>query len=353
MSEEGRRRTGGPLRHLLKWLAVPLAAALVLGACSKAPGEDAAAGAGAKDGRFVLRYEGSGSFVSLPELAADLGFFGRVKLEWRGDNFSGPSSIQNVVTGDTDFGGAFDGAIVKLIAAGAPIRSVVVSYGIDAQQEGGFYVLEGSSIRTARDLIGRKVAVNTLGAHSEFILREYLDRAGLTPEEARQVTLVVIPPVNGEQVLREGQVEVATLGGILRDKALERGGIRKLFSDHDLYGAFNAGSYVVRRELIRDRPEVVRDFVQGVARAVEWERDTPVEQVRERFADIIRRRGRNENTDLVRYWKTVGIHTRGGRIEAREIQVWIDWLVKAGELSPGQVAASDVFTNEFNLPDPN
>ena len=40
---------------------------------------------------------------------------------------------------------------------------------------------EDSPIKTARDLIGKKIAVNTLGAHLEFMLREYLARNGLTP----------------------------------------------------------------------------------------------------------------------------------------------------------------------------
>lgn len=68
--------------------------------------------------------------------------------------------------------------------------------------------------------------MNTLGAHAEFMLREYLSRAGLSPEEAKKVTLVVLPPVNTEQALRAGNIDVASLTGIFRDKALVRGGLR-------------------------------------------------------------------------------------------------------------------------------
>ena len=41
-------------------------------------------------------------------------------------------------------------------------------------------------------MIGRNVAVNTLGAHAEFILREYLKRGGLSDAEVKEVTLVAI-----------------------------------------------------------------------------------------------------------------------------------------------------------------
>ncbi|WP_245288202.1 ABC transporter substrate-binding protein [Bradyrhizobium sp. Ec3.3] len=201
-----------------------------------------------------VRYQGWAGQVTFVELADDLGYLAPLKLKWVGNTISGPQDIQTVVTGDIDIGGAFYGAIIKLIAAKAPIKAVVGYYGSDDNTYNGYYVKEDSPIKTARDLIGKKVAVNTLGAHLEFVLREYLARNGLTPAEAKQVTLVAIPPVTGEQALRQGQVEVTTLSGILRDKALDRGGIRRLFADTDLFDNFTGGSYVLRDKFIKDNP---------------------------------------------------------------------------------------------------
>jgi ABC-type nitrate/sulfonate/bicarbonate transport system substrate-binding protein len=196
-----------------------------------------------------IRYQGWAGQMTFVELADDLGYLAPLKLKWVGNTISGPQDIQTVVTGDIDIGGAFYGAIIKLIAAKAPIKAVVGYYGSDANTFNGYYVKEDSPITAARDLIGKKVAVNTLGAHLEFVLREYLARNGLSPAEAKQVTLVAIPPVTGEQALRQGQVEVTTLSGILRDKALERGGLRRLFADTDLFGNFTGGSYVLREKI--------------------------------------------------------------------------------------------------------
>src|SRR3954471_24204327 len=173
-----------------------------------------------------LRYQGSVGTVTLPELAADLGYLGDVTLKWIGNTISGPQDIQAATTGDVDFGGAFNGAIVKLAASKAPIKAVIAYYGADKDTFNGFYVLDGSPIRTARDLIGKKIGVNTLGAHAEAITKTYLARNGLSDEEIKQVELVVVPPVNTEQSLRQGQIDVASLSGILRDKAVARGGIR-------------------------------------------------------------------------------------------------------------------------------
>ena len=82
-----------------------------------------------------------------------------------------------------------------------------------------------------------------------------MHRAGLTAEEIKQVTLVVVPPVTTEQTLRAEQIDVAALGGVLRDKALERGGIHPLFKDIDLFGIFSAGSYVLTDKFIKEESE--------------------------------------------------------------------------------------------------
>ena len=296
-----------------------------------------------------IRYQGWAGQVTFVELADDLGYLAPLKLKWVGNTISGPQDIQTVVTGDTDIGGAFYGAIIKLIAAKAPVKAVIGYYGSDADTYYGYYVKEDSPIRSARDLIGKKVAVNTLGAHLEFVLREYLARNGVSPTEAKQVTLVAIPPVTGEQALRQGSVDVTTLNGVLCDKALERGGLRKLFADTDLFGNFTGGAYVLRDKFIRDNPNTSRKLVEGISRAIAWAQTTPPEEVRARFERIIAERKRNEDASPVKYWKSTGVTSKGGVISDPEIQVWINWLAKDGLLKPNQLKASDTYTNEFNF----
>ncbi|RZS43512.1 ABC-type nitrate/sulfonate/bicarbonate transport system substrate-binding protein [Herbihabitans rhizosphaerae] len=296
----------------------------------------------------TLRYQGWAGDVILPELAADLGFLGDVKLEWVGNTISGPQDIQSAATGQVDFGGAFNGAVVKLKAAGAPIKSVISYYGADADAYSGFFVAEHSPIKTARDLLGKKVGMNTLGAHHEAMLGIYLKRNGLTPEEIKRVEPIVVPPPNTEQSLRQKQIEVGVLGGIWRDKALERGGVRKLFSDFDLLGAFSAGTYVFTERFLKQNPNTVRAFVSGVARTIEWSRATPRQQVVERKAEIIKRRGRNEDAAAIRYWKSNGVAGPGGRIQESELALWADWLAERGEVERGRIKIADLYTNEFN-----
>jgi ABC-type nitrate/sulfonate/bicarbonate transport system substrate-binding protein len=320
-------------------LAVVAMAAAALSGCGGASGSAEVT---------ELRYQGSVGTVTLPELAADLGYLGNVKLKWIGNTISGPQDIQAATTGDTDFGGAFNGAIIKLAAAKAPIKAVIGYYGSDATTNMGFYVLSNSPIKTARDLIGKKIGVNTLGAHAEAIVKTYLARNGLTDDEIKTVELVVVPPVNNEQSLRQGQIDVAALSQTLRDKALDRGGIRPLFTDYSLLGAFTAGSYVFRDDFIKKNPDTVRTFVTGVGKAIEWTRTQPRDVVISRFADILHKRARNEDDSQLKYWKSYGVAGKGGVIADTEFSVWVDWLTRSGELKGKQVVAKDVYTNEFN-----
>jgi ABC-type nitrate/sulfonate/bicarbonate transport system substrate-binding protein len=295
-----------------------------------------------------IRYQGTVGQVVWIELAEHLGYLAPLKAKWVGNTISGPQDVQAVVTNDIDIGGAFNGALVKLIVKRAPVKAVIGYYGVDDNTWTGYYVKNDSPIKTARDLLGKKVAMNTLGAHHDFIVREYLERNKVTDEEAKQVTFVITPPVTGEQALRQGQVEVSTLGGILRDKALERGGIRPLFTDRDLFGNFTAGSYVLRNKFIEQNPKASKHLVGAIAKAIEWARVTPPAQVRSTFEGIIKARGRAESADAIQFWKSTGIPSVGGVVLDKDLQVWIDWLVKEQIVKPGQVKPSDLYTNALN-----
>lgn len=103
-----------------------VAAAVVLALTVSGCGGAAEAGSAAQAGTTEvkeLRYQGSANNVTLPELAQDLGYLGDVSLTWVGNTTSGPQDIQSAATNQTDIGGAFAGAVVKLIEAGAPVTA--------------------------------------------------------------------------------------------------------------------------------------------------------------------------------------------------------------------------------------
>src|SRR4051794_34651487 len=119
-----------PMLHAPLWLRAALVPSLLwlLPACTqKAKGSSDAA----RYETLEIRYQGSAGVVMQSELAEDLGYLAPLKLKYVGSTYSGPQDIQTVATGDADIGQAFNGAIIKLISAGVPVRAVVGSYGVD------------------------------------------------------------------------------------------------------------------------------------------------------------------------------------------------------------------------------
>jgi ABC-type nitrate/sulfonate/bicarbonate transport system substrate-binding protein len=294
----------------------------------------------------ALRYQGWASRVTFPELAADLGYLAPITLKWVGNTISGPQDIQAAVTGDTDFGGAFNSAIERLVAAGAPIKAVIGTSGTDKDTWPGLYVLSGGAIKGPRDLLGKKIAVNTLGAHDEFMIDVYLQRHVLRPDEIKQVTLVPMPPASAEHVLRLKQVGAAILSDVYRDKAIAAGGLDLLLTDYELFGALTTSSYVLTKRFIA--ANTTRKFVEATARAIEWARTQPRAVVVARFQDIIKKRGRDEDAGVVTFWKSTGLAERGGLLEDRSFSLYIDWFRDNGDAGVGQLQPKDLYSNEFN-----
>ena len=295
-----------------------------------------------------LRYQSYPGLVSLPELAQDLGYLGKIKLDYVGTVQGGPQDLLTLVSGDVDFASAFNGAVVKVIAAGLDVVPVVASYGSDEDMNVGFYVLENSPIRSPRDFIGKKVAVNAFGAHYEFVVKDYLLRHGLTEKEIREVELIVLPPVSTEQSLRNGQIDIAVFSGILEKRALKSGGVRPIFKDIELYGPFTAGSYAMRKDFIAQHRDAAKTFVNGVARAQEWLHHTPKEQIVTRMESIIDKRQRNETKVLIPYYTGTGVKDVGGVQKNQDFEPWVNALVQEQKLKPHQLNVSTLYSNEFN-----
>jgi ABC-type nitrate/sulfonate/bicarbonate transport system substrate-binding protein len=342
MIHHARRKTR---TAALAGLAVAGLAATLLSGC----GGSANAGGSTESGVTALRYQGWAEQVSLPEVAESLGYFdGKVTLDWVGNTISGPQDIQSAATGQTDFGGAFGGAVAKLRSSGARITAVINYYGGDEKAFTGYYVLNNSPIRQPADLVGKKIGVNTLGGQNEADIYNELSQVGLPYTQIKKATLVPLPPPNTEDALRKGQIDVAALGGQFQQRAVAAGGIRPIFTEYQQYGAFNGGQYVFRDDFIKKNPQAVTAFVDGIGKAIEWERNTPRAQVIERFTKIIEGRHRpNETTKSLKYWLSIGVPSKYGVITDGDFSRWQNWLVASGSVKQ-PVNPSGLYTNKYN-----
>lgn len=288
----------------------------------------------------TLRYLASHGGINAHELAQELGYFEGtgITVENVGYASGGPESLMALAGGSVDIGSAATAAVLNSIIGGNDFVAAYPTNGINKDVKSIFYVLEDSPIRTIEDLQGKTIAVNTLGAHLDYTVREALHQKGL-PENA--ANLVTVPGPQLEQVLRSEQVDVSAFGywqTTFEGAARKTGGLREVFDDNQILGDIAGGFTVLRKDWVAEHPEAAQDFVTQSARALDYAREHPAE-TREILAGILKERG--ENPEVAQYFAGYGVRP-GGLPTERDIQFWIDVLVREGKLPEGQLKAGDV-----------
>ncbi len=287
-----------------------------------------------------FRYLASQGGLSAHELAAELGYFDGtgITIENVGYATGGPASLIALASGDVEIGSAATSAVLNSIIGGNDFVAAYPSNGINDEVQSIFYVLEDSPIRDIKDIAGKTVAVNTLGAHLDYTIREALHSVGLPTDAANQI---VVPGPQLEQVLRSGQVDVSAFGywqTTFEGEAKQKGGLRAIFDDTDVLGEIAGGFIVLRRDFIEKHPEAAKVFVEQSERALDYAREHP-EETRVIFAKALATRG--ENADIAQYFRGYGVRP-GGKAVERDLQFWIDVLVREGKLKEGQLSANDI-----------
>ncbi|MER9556828.1 ABC transporter substrate-binding protein [Mesorhizobium sp. M0323] len=278
--------------------------------------------------------------ISPHELAAELGYFKGLGIEVENVGYSGggPESLFALASGSVDIGSAATAAVINSISGGNDFVAAYPSNGINSKVRSVFYVLDDSPIKSIADIAGKTIAVNTLGAHLDYTVREALHSVGLPPDAAN---LVVVPGPQLEQTLRSRQVDIAALGywqATFAGALVDNGGVRGVFNDTDVLGELAGGFVVLRRDFIAAHPDAARNFVEQSARASDWSLQNP-DEARKVLATILDKRG--ENGELARYWTGFGLR-QGAKATDLDIDFWVSVLERDGRLPKGKLKATDI-----------
>jgi ABC-type nitrate/sulfonate/bicarbonate transport system substrate-binding protein len=334
------------MRRLCAPRAVAAALLFLATSAGLALGMGNATAADGQSGVTVIRYLANRGLVTTYEMAAALGWFKdkNIRIESEGYSQGGPESLVAMASGAVDIAGAATPATINAIASGARIYGVMPDVGIDKSINSKFFVLDSSSIKTAADLKGASIAVNTLGAHLDYTVREYLRDHGLLRDA---VQLIVVPGPQLDQILRHKQADVVAAGAwqsIFAGKIEAEGNVRVLFTDYDVLGPIVLGSDSMKRSFITAHEQAVRDFVTLSAKAADWSAAHP-EDARKLFAQVLKARG--DNPLLAQYWRGYGLRPHALYTD-HDAQFWIDVLVRDGRLKPGQLKPVDIEGNKYN-----
>jgi ABC-type nitrate/sulfonate/bicarbonate transport system substrate-binding protein len=301
----------------------------------------------------TIRYQTYAGNVDPLQLADALGYLHGLTLKKVGDVTGGPQSVQALTSHQIDISSScFFGSIAQLVATGAPIKAVASTYGSNDEVSSGIVTLEGSSITDAEDLVGKKVAVNTLGANAEAVIDTWLKKSGLSEDEIKQVTLVPLPPLNTIQALKQHQVEAADIqSGLL--KATEQTGVRlqTLVNDTDVVGSYNGGGVAMTDDFLKHNPQTSEELVTGVAKAVRYIESHDREQVLKVYDAWLKDNGYGDYVEAVdqNWGGSTGVASKKtAAISDSDISLWLDWLGDRGDVDPSKISPSDVYTNDYN-----
>jgi ABC-type nitrate/sulfonate/bicarbonate transport system substrate-binding protein len=333
-------------RRLAAGLVATLALA-GLSACGAAAGENSAGET------TTIRYQSYAGSVDVLQLAAALDYLPGLTLKKVGDVTGGPQSVQALASHQIDISSScFFGAIAQVVATGAPIKAVVATYGSNDKISSGIVTLEGSPITTAQDLIGKKVAVNTLGANAEAVIDTWLEKSGLSDDEIKQVTLVPLPPLNTIQALQQHQVDAADIGSG-QIKATESTGVKlqTVVNDTDVVGPYSGGGFAMTEDFLENNPKTSETLVTGVAKAVAYIESHDRDEVLEVYDGWLKDNGYSSYVEAVdQNWAgTTGVAApTTAAITDKDISLWLDWLATRGDVDPSKVKPSDIYTNQYN-----
>ncbi|PWI14306.1 nitrate ABC transporter substrate-binding protein [Streptomyces sp. Act143] len=199
------------------------------------------------------------------------GFFTDRGIELRTVTAQGGAAIiPGVVSGQFQFGFSNTTSLMIAQTKGVPVKSVVngaASNGKVGADVTGVLVRKDSSVKSAKDLAGRTVAVNTLQNIGSTTVRESVRKAGGDPSK---VKFVEIPFDQMPAALDGGRVDAAWMGDPAKSLAEQQGAriVASPFAETD--PKLTVATYFTSTRITRDNPELVQKFTAAMTESLEY-----------------------------------------------------------------------------------
>ena len=189
----------------------------------------------------------------------------------------GAAIVPGVVSGQFQFG--FSNMTSLLIAQtkNVPIKTVaagVASVGEQGKDFGGVMVAADSPIRTAADLVGKKVSVNTLKNIGDTTVRQSVRKAGGDPS---RISFVEMPFANAPAALADAQVDASWVVEPQLSEIKAAGG-RLIASNYvDAAPNLTVAAYFTSAKLQADDADLVKRFTEAMNESLRYADSHPDE----------------------------------------------------------------------------
>ncbi|WP_181806994.1 ABC transporter substrate-binding protein [Streptomyces shenzhenensis] len=209
------------------------------------------------------------------------GFFGKRGLKLSTTLAQGGAAIvPGVTSGQFQFGFSNVTSLMIAQSNGVPVKAIangVASTGVAGRDFGGLVVKKGSGITSARQLEGKKVAVNTLKNINETAVRESVRKAGGDPDK---VDFVELAFDQMPAALDKGQIDAAMAVEPALAAMRLQGATEIAAPLVDVARNLTVAMYFTSTSYARQNPAVVKKFQEAVAESLSYA-DAHPDQVRQ------------------------------------------------------------------------
>lgn len=155
---------------------------------------------------------------------------------------------------------------MKLCQDGVPVKICYLGHRDGSE----IIIAKNNTAKNLADMKGKTIAVPSLYSNQNLVIHKLMADQGM---QENDINIVVLPPPDMPTSLASGAIDGYFVGEPFCAKAeMEKVG-RVLYYSSDIWPNFISCVLVVHEDLIRDRPDVVRDLVRGIAASGKWAED--------------------------------------------------------------------------------
>jgi NitT/TauT family transport system substrate-binding protein len=152
---------------------------------------------------------------------------------------------------------------MKMREDGVPVKICYLGH-----RDGSEIIIAKNNPATSlRDMKGKTIAVPSLYSNQNLVIHKLMIDQGMKEGD---INFVVLPPPDMPTSLASGAIDGYFVGEPFCAKAEMDGTGRALYLARDIWPNFISCVLVVHEDLIKERPDVVRDLVRGIAESGQW-----------------------------------------------------------------------------------
>jgi ABC-type nitrate/sulfonate/bicarbonate transport system substrate-binding protein len=272
------------------------------------------------------------------EVGIEADIFSKQGVELEVSGFAGDAKLQQAITADSVDIGIGSGPGMAFMAKGVPAKAVFAMAG--APRNIAVMVGYNTPIKTVDDLKGKKIGVTTVGSLTDWVGKRINLEKGWKTDGLTTVPVGGFGPARA--VVKTGQIDgyIGALEvGYVLEEAKEW---RILVNATQFVQDFITHVFFVRENVIKDRPQAVRAFLQGWVNTIAY-----MKKNKDKTVEITAKAIKVAPSAISRaYDDQIGIFNETGAFDPKAVAVLKKSFIEMGLLKD-EPPDSALFTTQF------